>query len=210
VNVRKFAGFACITGLFALGVVWAGVVLAQASTGSTDQTVHVNISDTALLITPPRPNLGLNTPFSLTVHNSGTFTYSLVLEKPGAVNRPLAVNGASARVDNITPGADIIQTWMIPAPGTYQFAAYTSPNATTPSALTAILVVSSTITPGATSTVAATSVATRTVTAALPQTGGPDDSLPLGLVLIICGTLFVVGSLLASRKLARRSDRRIS
>jgi hypothetical protein len=38
----------------------------------------------------------------------------------------------------------------------------------------------------------------------LPQTGGPDDTLPIGAVLILFGTLFVVGGLLAGRKLARR------
>jgi hypothetical protein len=68
-------------------------------------------------------------------------------------------------------------------------AAYTSTNATTATALKATLLVA----PAAPET-----------GATLPQTGGPDDRLPVGLVLIVCGTLLVVGSWLVGRQLARR------
>jgi hypothetical protein len=273
--VKKLVVYSGITALFAAGMLFVGIVLAQQS---GQDSINVTISDTALIVSPATPNLTANTPFTLTVQNTGTFTYSLVLEKPGDVNQPLQTAAGPARMDNIAPGQSQTETWTIADPGTYQFAAYTSTTATTASVLTATVVVNSasgspdvtgtvavtgttgatsvatdtpaattaatstvaaTDTPAATSTTEATATSAATSTAAatdtpaatstleptsvttgtgaitatatvsgtaeatLPQTGGPDDSLPMGILLITFGTLFVVGGLLVGRKLAR-------
>jgi LPXTG-motif cell wall-anchored protein len=135
------------------GLLFVGVALAQ--TGSETGQVNVTISDTSLQVSPSSVNLTAGTPFTLVVDNtSAANTYSLVVEQAGAVNQPIQAGGQPARVDNIAPGQTQTSTWTIDTPGSYQFAAYTSTNATTASNLVA------------TFNVAASTAATSTATAA--------------------------------------------
>ncbi|MGE5603735.1 MAG: cupredoxin domain-containing protein [Nitrososphaerales archaeon] len=103
-------------------VVAAAVFVAEIKGAQRATTVGVTLTEFKVNMTSTSVPAGVPVTFAAT--NKGQTLHELVLEKAGADDQPLEMNGGEAEIEDIAPGETKSATWTITQPGVYQLACH--------------------------------------------------------------------------------------
>ncbi len=89
-----------------------------------DAATRVDLTLTEYKINMTSATVPAGVPVTFAATNKGQTMHEVVLEKVGAVDQPLEINGGEAEIANIAPGETKSATWTITQPGVYQLACH--------------------------------------------------------------------------------------
>jgi predicted lipoprotein with Yx(FWY)xxD motif/uncharacterized cupredoxin-like copper-binding protein len=84
----------------------------------------VTVALTEFTVTPSTTAFKVGQTYTFTATNEGQFKHEMVIEKAGAVDKPLEANDQEAEVEDIEPGQSGTLTWTFTEPGKYQIACH--------------------------------------------------------------------------------------
>lgn len=114
------AGAALILGVAGLQQSFAGNIARAAQ--ARPIPVKVTLRDFSIAMS--RHQLPAGTPIKLVITNRGQAMHEVVLERAGADDKALKVQGKAYEADDISPGATRTVTWTVPRAGKYQLACH--------------------------------------------------------------------------------------
>lgn len=94
----------------------------EAATPSADGSVTVELTEFTVILSQTEFKVGQTYTFNVT--NIGQFPHEFVIEKAGAVDEPLEVNGEEAEVEPLDSGASGTLTWTPTEAGIFQFSCH--------------------------------------------------------------------------------------
>jgi uncharacterized cupredoxin-like copper-binding protein len=100
----------------------AAVFVAEVRGAQAATQVGVTLTEFRISMTSTSVPAGV--PVTFTVTNKGQTMHEVVLEKAGAVDQPLEINGGEAEIEHIAPGQTRSVTWTISQPGVYRIACH--------------------------------------------------------------------------------------
>jgi uncharacterized cupredoxin-like copper-binding protein len=101
-------------------LVLAGSLLV-AGLASAKAPAQVNVTLNDFKIEMSNSALPANTPITFIGTNKGAVAHEVVLERAGAMDEPLELNGKEAELEAIKPGETRSVVWTLPEAGQYQF-----------------------------------------------------------------------------------------
>ena len=110
-----------LIGLFVL-LVAALLIGAKSLDAETPVVVNVRLQEYKVAFS--RQNVPAGVPVTFNFINEGTVVHEAVLEKAGAMDEPLELNGAELEVEDIQPGETKTVVWTLPEPTMYQIACH--------------------------------------------------------------------------------------
>jgi uncharacterized cupredoxin-like copper-binding protein len=92
-------------------------------------TMQTTSSPAGIPVSLDRQNVGsisipAGVPVTFSATNQGSMMHEMVLEKAGAVDQPIELNGQTTEIGDIAPGETKSATWTITQPGEYQLACH--------------------------------------------------------------------------------------
>jgi uncharacterized cupredoxin-like copper-binding protein len=101
----------------------AAAVFAAQVAGAQAAT-HVGVTLTEYKVSMASTSIPAGVPVTFNATNKGQTIHEVVLEKAGAADQPLEMNGGEAEIEDIAPGQTKSATWTITQPGVYQLACH--------------------------------------------------------------------------------------
>lgn len=151
---------------------------------SAKAPVEVQVTLSEFKVELSKTNLPAGTVVNYVITNTGKVTHELVLEKAGAVDTPLELNGKGQEAEDIEPGTTRTVEWTIPDAGNFQLACHVPGHFE--AGMKALFTTDAVVTAAAPA-----SGATQ-----LPKTGGSETQWPAALGVL---GLLVLGASLALR-----------
>lgn len=105
-----------------LAALVTSLALAMVSAARPAADVGITLTDYKVDLSSSSIQTGV--PVKFTATNHGEMVHEVVLEKAGAVDQALEIDGKGTEIDDIAPGQTKSATWTITQPGDYQLACH--------------------------------------------------------------------------------------